>query len=377
MRDWREFLEGIREADLEAGASAEEIADAEQRLGTTLPPGYRTFLATTNGFGPVGHVIRRLRPVAEISWLRDEDPELIRIWAEATGDDALAKTLVVSDEADGARVLLNPAAVDEEDEWEAWFFAHWVPGAEQYGSFRELLEKTYSRFVDDEKARRGEPTPRVAPELGVAADDLEGLVDALRHPDANDRLAALDALANLRNAAAIPAVVALLKNPQEDGYVRATAARTLGQLRDESSVSALIDVLRAPYPQGRKWDPEQRSAEQEEAIGLHHAARQALLLLGRLSAPALAAAVRDPDPSLRAEACATLCYAHAWSEEAFGLVSPLVADPDPEVRLTVVTHIDQLSYERGRELLGNALSDADPRVSSAARETLERLESYA
>jgi hypothetical protein len=107
----------------------------------------------------------------------------------ASSDDALAKTLVVRDDEDGARVLLNPAVVDEEGDWEAWFFAHWVPGAEPYSSFRELLEETYSRFVDDEKARRGEPTPRVAPGLGVAAEDLQGLVDALRRPDANDRWA--------------------------------------------------------------------------------------------------------------------------------------------------------------------------------------------
>jgi hypothetical protein len=182
MGDWREFLERMQEAALQPGAPAEEIAIAEQRLGMTLPPGYRSFLVTTNGFGPIGLFVRRLRPVGEIQWLRDEDPELIRIWAEATGDDALAKTLVVSDEEDGARVLLNPAVVDDEGEWEAWFFAHWVPSAEPYSSFRELLEETHSRFVDDEKARRGEPTPRVAPELGVAAEDLEGLVRCASPP---------------------------------------------------------------------------------------------------------------------------------------------------------------------------------------------------
>jgi hypothetical protein len=374
VRDWRAFLERVEEAVPEPGASSEEIAVAERRLGTTLPPGYRSFLETTNGFGPIGHFVRRLRPVGEIRWLRDEDSELIRVWVEATGDDALAKRLVVSDDEDGARVLLNPAVVDEEGDWEAWFFAHWVPGAEPYSSFRELLEETYSRFVDDEKARRGEPTPRVAPGLGVTAEDLHGLVDALRRPDANDRWAALDALANLRNSDAIPAVVAVLENQQEDAHVRATAARTLGQLRHESSVNALIDVLRIPYPQGRRWDPERRSAEREEAIGLHHAARQALLLLGRLSAPALAAAVRDPDPNLRAEACATLCHAHEWSDEALELVSPLVTDPDHEVRLILVTHIDQLTHER--DLLTAALQDADPRVSAAARETLDRLDSY-
>ena len=372
MGDWRGFLGGVSEAVPQDGASPEEIEVAERRLGTTLPPGYRSFLETTNGFGPIGHFVRRLRPAAEIRWLRDEDPELIQIWVEATGDDALSKTLVVSDEEDGARVLLNPVVVDEEGEWEAWFFAHWVPGAEPYRSFRALVEETYKRFVDEQKAERGEPTPRVAPELGVGADDLQGLVEALRLPDLGDRVAALDGLANLRDPASAPAVVAVLQNADEDDYVRQTAARTLGQLRDEQSVSSLVDVLRVPYPQGRVFD--RRSPDQEAAIGLKHAAKQGLLRLGELARPALAAAVQDPDPELRAEACATLCHAHAFSAEAFELVSPLIADPDAEVRLTLVTHIDQLSPDR--ELLRTALGDDDPRVSSAARQTLDRLESY-
>jgi hypothetical protein len=369
-RDWREFLERVEEAVPEPGASAEEIADAERRLGTTLPAGYRSFLATTNGFGPIGHFVRRLRPVGEISWLRDEDPELIRIWVEATGDDALAATLVVSDDEDGARVLLNPAVVDDEGEWEAWFFAHWVPGAEVYSSLRALVEETYTRFVEEQKAERGEPTPRVAPELGLAAEDLQGLVEALRLPDVNGRVAALDGLANLRDPAAAPAVIDVLQNTGEDDYVRQTAARTLGQLRNERSVTALVDVLRLPYPQGRVFD--RRSPAQEGAIGLKQAAKQGLLHLGELARPALAAAVQDADPHLRAEACATLCHAHAWSEEALELVSPLIADSDPEVRLTLVTHIDQLS--RDRELLRTALGDEDPRVSSAAQRTLDRVE---
>jgi hypothetical protein len=367
--DWRELLVGVSEARLEPGASAEEIEIAERRLGTTLPPGYRSFLATTNGSGPIGSFVRRLRPVDEIRWLRDEDPELIRIWVEATGDDALATTLVVSDEEDGARVLLNPAVVDEDGEWEAWFFAHWVPGAEPYSSFRALVEETYFRHVDEQKAERGEPTPRAAPELGVDAEDLQGLVDAFRRPDLNDRVAALDGLANLRDPAAASAVIDLLQNASEDDYVRQTAARTLGQLRNEQSVTALVEVLRFPYPQGRVFD--RRSPAQEAAIGLKHAARQGLLHLGELARPALAAAVEDPDPNLRAEACATLCHAHGWAKEALELVSPLIADPDPEVRLTLITHIDQLSG--APELLRAGLEDEDPRVSSAARRTLDRL----
>jgi hypothetical protein len=371
MRDWEGLLRSIGAVRLEGGATDDEIAAAEKRLGVALPPDYRAFLQAANGFGPLDDSVRRLRPVSELQWLRDEDPELVRIWSEASGDDSLAATLVVSDEEDGARVLLNPAVVSEDGEWEAWFFAHWVPGAEAFPSFRALLETLHQRHVREERATRGEPTPQVAPQLGVAADDLDGLVAALRRPDPADRVAALEALGNLRNTGAVDAVADRLRDEQEDDYVRATAARTLGELRDERAVAALIDVLRRPYPQGRVFD--RRSPEQEAAIGVIHAARQGLLGLGSVALPALAAALTDSSAQLRAEACTTLCYARDRPAEALELMSSLVADPDPEVRLALVTNVDQLFHERCRDVAEALLEDSDERVRVAARRTLERL----
>jgi HEAT repeats/SMI1 / KNR4 family (SUKH-1) len=358
VRDWREVLESLDAERIEPGASEEQLAEAEARLGVSLPPDFRAFLLTANGFGPLDDHVRRVRGASELRWLRDEDPELVRIWSEASGDDSLSRTLVVSDEEDGARVLLNPAVVSD-GEWKAWFFAHWVPGAEEFGSFRELIEELHARFVDLQKAQRGEPTPRVAPGLGVDAEDLDGLVAALQRPSVEDRVAALDALANLRNAGAAPAVIEVLRDPAQDDYVRETAARTLGQLRDERSVAALLEILR-----------------EEAAIGLKHAARQGLLTLGGLSRPALGAALADPDPHVRAEACQVLCYDRAAAAEAIDRVAPLVHDEDPDVRLTLVTHVEQLFQDRGREVLLTGAKDADPRVAERARSALARLDEY-
>lgn len=50
----------------------------------------------------------------------------------------LAATLQISDEGDAAFLLLNPR-VRCGDEWEAWFFAHWLPGAQRYPSFAALM----------------------------------------------------------------------------------------------------------------------------------------------------------------------------------------------------------------------------------------------
>lgn len=359
MADWSSLLDRLDLEWIEPSASEEELAAAEERLGVSLPPDFRACLRAANGFGPIDDHVRRVRGAGELRWLRDEDPELVRIWSEASGDDSLARTLVVSDEEDGARALLNPAVVSADGEWEAWFFAHWVPGAEEFGSFRQLVEELHARFVDLQKAERGEPTPRVAPTLGVDAEDLDGLVAALRRPGLEDRVAALDALANLRDAAAAQAVIDVLRDRAQDDYVRETAARTLGQLRDERSVAALLEILR-----------------EEAAIDLKHAARQGLLTLGGLARPALAAALADSDPHVRAEVCQVLCYDRDAAADAIDLVAPLVHDEDPDVRLALVTHVEQLFQPRGRDVLRTAAKDADPRVAERARAALERLDAY-
>jgi hypothetical protein len=359
---WRELLGRVSEDILEAGefdeemsaeavarrwlgsdgASEEALAAAESRLGVDLPPSYRTFLSTTDGFGPIGFFVRRLRPVRELAWLRDEDPELIAIWADATQETELAKTLAVSDEYDGARILLNPTVVDDNGDWEAWFFAHWVPGAERHTTFRTLVDQTHRSFVEQLRAERGEPTPRVAPSLGIDAEDRDGLIAALRRPNVNERVEALRGLANLRDPAAVPAVAAILLDGGQDVYVRETAARTLGQLRSARAADALIEILRLPYSGGALAAPERRSRAQEAVVGLKHAAKQGLLELGELAEPALAAALQDSDPLVRARVCETLCYARARAATAFDLVAPLRADPDPGVRVALVTHVEQL-----------------------------------
>lgn len=141
----------------EPGATEAEIASAEQRLGMRLPPSYRAFLAETNGFDNIGPFIYRLYNSAEIDWFRVRNQD----WIDAyqTGDDIspeehlakpddcvrfraayLSSCLQISDEGDSAVVLLNPEVVNDEGEWETWFFANWNPGARRYPSFRAYVE---------------------------------------------------------------------------------------------------------------------------------------------------------------------------------------------------------------------------------------------
>ena len=58
----------------------------------------------------------------------------------------LESALEVSEEGDSAVYLLNPEVVTADGEWEAWFFANWLPGASRYRSFTELMEAEYRTF---------------------------------------------------------------------------------------------------------------------------------------------------------------------------------------------------------------------------------------
>ncbi len=61
----------------EQGATEEELAAVEQRLGTSLPPEYRAFLLESNGFEQLSPFIWRLYGTDEIAWFRIRNQDWI------------------------------------------------------------------------------------------------------------------------------------------------------------------------------------------------------------------------------------------------------------------------------------------------------------
>ncbi|MEV4972203.1 SMI1/KNR4 family protein [Streptomyces scopuliridis] len=154
-----------------AGATSEELGALEQRLGTALPASYRQFLLTSDGWLNTTHDIERILPVKEVGWTRDLDPELASDWMEGyrhagiqVGDEEylrygepqdptslrpeyLPHTLKISHTPNALDVyLLNPCVVTADGEWEAWYLAHWLPGAVRYQSFWDLMNGEYRSF---------------------------------------------------------------------------------------------------------------------------------------------------------------------------------------------------------------------------------------
>ncbi len=159
------------------GATEEQLAQLEERLGTPLPPSYREFLQFTNGWRDTGHFIPAIWSTEEVEWFAVRNQDAIDGWLEgerydgneplpvpddeylAYGEDGagedtfrseyLQTTLEISDrEVAGTAVyLLNPQIITPEGEWEAWFFAHWIPGATRFRSFWEMMQRERKMFL--------------------------------------------------------------------------------------------------------------------------------------------------------------------------------------------------------------------------------------
>ena len=179
-------------------ATDKQIAALQKRLGYSLPPSLCAFLKTSNGWRRTSSFILRIRSVTKIQWLEVEDPQFLDIWdefeetcfgkyggisrkeyfsytpkaSEVFDKNHFKTSLLLSDPVigDSSMYLLNPMIVTEDGEWEAWFYAHWIPGVKRYPSFSHLILEEYESFrlteLNNKRAKRV-----VGPFKGVYAPD--------------------------------------------------------------------------------------------------------------------------------------------------------------------------------------------------------------
>jgi len=158
-------------------ATPEQIRNAETRLGAAPPLSYRPFLAVTNGWRCTGFGASPgpIWPIQHVDSYRARHQDLIdagRLGERSQGppealphdaylvygenqdstslrSEYLETALQISEHerAGTAVYFLNPVVVTSEGEWEAWMFAHWLPGARRYRSFWELMGAEYRMFL--------------------------------------------------------------------------------------------------------------------------------------------------------------------------------------------------------------------------------------
>ena len=164
------------------GATEEQIISAETRLRTTLPPSYREFLKVSNGWRQTTPFIDKLWSTENIEWFSVRHQAWIDTFIERYRDDRvngrepslrnslisdaqyfvygeaqdcskfrveyLQTALEISDQGDSVIYLLNPQVMTEDGEWEAWFFGNWLPGADRYKSFQQMMQVEYQNFLE-------------------------------------------------------------------------------------------------------------------------------------------------------------------------------------------------------------------------------------
>ncbi len=173
------------------GATEDQIARVEARLQRLLPPSYRAFLKVTNGWRQTAkqtdnfnHRLWSIEDIERFSgrhtlWIKafterhemiefglDDAQEFNDHWepVEISDEDYfvygesqdpskirpeyLKTAIEISDVGVDSIYLLNPQVVTPDGEWEAWFFADYLPGADRYRSFREMMEAEYLSFLE-------------------------------------------------------------------------------------------------------------------------------------------------------------------------------------------------------------------------------------
>jgi HEAT repeat protein/S1-C subfamily serine protease len=222
---------------------------------------------------------------------------------------------------------------------------------------RDLVGQ-YFRVAGKTWSGGAEPVPPAA-----VAEEVRKAVKALASPDADLRRRAVVALAGLGRDArdALPALLRVLRAPDEPEDVRKEAARALGEIGTppKEQLPALEAALRDAQSKGARLYA-------ADALGkLGPAAKPAV--------PALAQCLDDTDPEVRRTAAAALGKVGLPArEEAYARLLGLLQDGDEEVRRTVLGALVQLGRPAPDDvatlkvLLANRASSREGRIYAAA-----------
>lgn len=162
-------------------------------------------------------------------------------------------------------------------------------------------------------------------------EDLAGLTYKLSDPDYMVRRQAARKMAGLEDADAVEPLLQTLEDEHHD--VRAAAALALGMLNQPQAVPALLNHLaNDPKPWARLW----------AAIG-------ADMIDTEPVAPAMEAALSDPEEKIRTFAC--WHFVHKNDARALHVIRPMLQDPEPLQRWSGATMLIRLG------LVGQSVMD--------------------
>jgi HEAT repeat protein len=243
--------------------------------------------------------------------------------------------------------------------------------------------------------------------------DTRGLVRALRNKDHQVQYEAVEALGELKDPAAIPALMGALTGDQYSGIrwkaaealvkigepsvqplisvtdnpdadIRWKAAVSLGEIGDSRAVAPLVTMLgdddrfvrsRAAYALaliGTPVIPALSEALDHENPGVRQSSVTVLGKIGGTEAiRALVRALGDPSPDVRLEAISALVK---QAEDAFGALSEALKERNPLVSQGAALALAGIGNDQALPLLRQALQSSDPETGNVLRIAIHDLE---
>jgi HEAT repeats len=331
----------------------------------------------------------------------------------------LPSLVQISDVDDGV-YLLNPRAVTPDGEWEAWFFANWIPGATRYSSFAHLMVQEYRSFAETEMpngsdfglpalpahapnvrrtaAKRASakrtaakrPVAKRAPRRVSKSSPLVALIEQMGASDVKSRDKAVRTfVGHLQGRHAAKPQAELVKRLTDlfqantDESVRCACLEGITEFADDGPlpqplfhalsdpdpgvVSAGVSAL-SYFPDSRAVEPVCRLIESRENANFYV---DAMLVLGEFgderAVPALSKVLLDAlNPLDQTFALAALALARCGSSGFDALVAAL-DHVDARTRHAAVAALDSTGDPRAAAYLDRMETDPDPRVRDRAK----------
>jgi hypothetical protein len=131
-------------------ADGDRIAALEERLDVTLPPTYRSFLATTDGWRHAGPLIPLIGTAEDAGWCQEAHGTGggTDRWEGALDAEVWDRALELPVDSETSGILLDPGDVNADGEWAAYVHSGRSGGerAVRYESFMELMQALFRQF---------------------------------------------------------------------------------------------------------------------------------------------------------------------------------------------------------------------------------------
>jgi hypothetical protein len=143
-------------------ATAEAIAETENRLGIKLPDDVVAFYKTSNGTSIIlDQTFGAFVPIEKVDWLKNADAYLIECYAgmgEAYVNDMKNSIIIAGVQYTHSVLLIQPYG--EHKEWRYWEFASYFPGENAFQGMNAYLTRLVD-FLKDQIINKDEAEQRV------------------------------------------------------------------------------------------------------------------------------------------------------------------------------------------------------------------------